>query len=123
MEIDTVSYMKFLAALIFVLGLIGGFALVAKRMGMGNRGPIRRGKGKRLSIIETMPLDAKRRIILIRRDDKEHLLVIGASSEQVIETDIAIRNHEGDENIEPLPPKQPFLRALQANTNLTGAKG
>ena len=90
MEIDSVSYLKFLFALIFVLGLIGGFALLAKKFGMGNRGPMRRGKGTRLSIVESMPLDAKRRGMLIRRDDKEHMLLLGGVTELVIEGDIPI---------------------------------
>ena len=90
MEIDSVSYMKFVFALIFVLGLIGGFALLAKKFGMGNRGPMRRNKGKRLSIIESMALDAKRRVVLVRRDDKEHLLLLGGATEMVIEGDINV---------------------------------
>ena len=90
MEIDSVSYMKFIFALIFVLGLIGGFALLAKKFGMGNRGPMRRGKGSRLSIIESMALDAKRRVVLIRRDDKEHLLLLGGATEMVIEGEIDV---------------------------------
>ncbi len=90
MEIDSVSYMKFVFALIFVLGLIGGFALLAKKFGMGNRGPMRRNKGNRLSIIESMALDAKRRVVLVRRDDKEHLLLLGGATEMVIEGDINV---------------------------------
>ena len=90
MEIDSVSYMKFVFALIFVLGLIGGFALLAKKFGMGNRGPMRRNKGNRLSIIESMALDAKRRVVLVRRDDKEHLLLLGGATEMVIEGEIEV---------------------------------
>jgi flagellar protein FliO/FliZ len=90
MEIDSVSYFKFLAALLFVLGLIGGLALIAKKFGMGNRGPMRRAKGNRLSIIESMPLDAKRRIVLVRRDDKEHMLLLGGVTELVIEGGIPV---------------------------------
>jgi flagellar protein FliO/FliZ len=74
----------------FVLGLIGGVALLAKKIGMGNRGPMRRSKGNRLSIIETMPLDAKRRVVLLRRDDKEHVILVGGVTELVIESGIPI---------------------------------
>ena len=127
MEIDTVSYIKFLAALVFVLGLIGGIALVAKRLGLGNRGPVKRGRGKRLSIIETIALDAKRRVVLIGRDDKEHLLLIGASSEQVIESDIP-PDDRVDEDVAPISGATPFrkptfLKALQANSNTAGTNG
>jgi len=96
MEIDTVNYFKFLLSLLFVLGLIGGFTLIAKRLGMGNRGPVKRKKGKRLSIIETISLDAKRRIVLVRRDDAEHLILIGSSTEQVIEAGLTVKTVDAD---------------------------
>ena len=102
MEIDSVSYLKFFFALLFVLGLIGGFALLAKKFGMGNRGPMRGGKGKRLSIIETMPLDAKRRVVLIRRDDTDHMLLLGGTTELVIENNIPI-DPEREEREQPSP--------------------
>ena len=86
MEIEVVNYLKFVLALVFVLGLIGGFAILAKRAGLGNRGPIVRGKSKRLAIIESMSLDPKRRVVLIRRDDAEHLVLLGIQNEQIIET-------------------------------------
>ena len=88
MEIGSFDYLKFVFALLFVLGLIAALAVVAKRFGLGHRGPVRRGGGKRLTIVEAMPLDAKRRVLLIRRDAHEHLLLLGNSGEQVIETGI-----------------------------------
>jgi flagellar protein FliO/FliZ len=88
-EIAFGDYLRFLFALIFVLGLIGGLALLGKRFGFGNRGPTPRGATKRLGIVETMALDPKRRIVLVRRDDTEHLILIGAAGEQVIESGIA----------------------------------
>ena len=84
MELETINYFKFVLALLFVLGLIGGLAIIAKRVGLGNRGPIVRGKSRRLSIIETMVLDPKRRVVLIQRDNSEHLLLLGTNNEQVI---------------------------------------
>lgn len=90
MEIDAVSYLKFLLSLLFVLGLIGGAALLAKRAGLGHRGPIVKGQSKRLAIIESMSLDPKRRVFLIRRDDKEHLILLGGAGEQVIESGLDI---------------------------------
>ena len=115
MELETVSYFKFLLALLFVLGLIGGLGIMAKRAGLGNRGPIVRGKSKRLSIIETMALDPKRRVVLIRCDDSEHLILLGANSEQTIE------NNMGDEKIPELKPRQPsFLKALEQPKRVAG---
>ena len=115
MELETINYLKFLLALLFVLGLIGGFAIIAKRAGLGNRGPMVRSKSKRLSIIETMSLDPKRRIVLIRRDNCEHLILIGTTSEQVIERDI-------DQNYIPSEKssKPPFLNAIDNPQQLAG---
>ena len=95
--------------------MIGGFAIIAKRAGLGNRGPMVRGKSKRLSIIETMSLDPKRRIVLIRRDNCEHLLLIGTSSEQVIERDINQNNIPRE-----ISSKPPFLNAIDNPQQLAG---
>lgn len=89
MDIDVTDYLRFVFALLFVLGLIAALALAGKRFGFGNRGPTLRGSTKRLAIVETMALDPKRRLVLVRRDGTEHLLLLGASGEQVVETGIA----------------------------------
>lgn len=88
MEIAGVNFLKFILALIFVLGLIGAFAVLARKMGFGHRGPVRRGAARRLQIVDSLPLDPKRRLMLLRRDDVEHLVILGASSETVVEAGI-----------------------------------
>ncbi len=108
MELEAINYLKFVLALIFVLGLIGGFAILAKRAGLGNRGPIARGKSKRLSIIESMSLDPKRRVVLIRRDNLEYMVLLGAQNEQIIESRLEVKDHStGSASSSPS-----FLKAL-----------
>lgn len=86
---DAVNYIKFILALLFVLALIGLFALVVRRFGFGvPQVPFKRAADKRLGIVELMTIDAKRRLILVRRDDQEHLIMIGATSEIVVEANI-----------------------------------
>ena len=115
MELETINYFKFVLALLFVLGLIGGFAIIAKRSGLGNRGPIVRGKSKRLSIIETMVLDPKRRVVLVQFDNSEHLLLLGANNEQVI------GNGPGDKDLSDLKSRHPsFLKAIEKPQPLAG---
>lgn len=83
------DYAKFVLALIFVLGLIGLLATVARRLGFGlPQTQTRRGQAKRLAIVEVAALDAKRRLVLIRRDDIEHLIILGHNGETVVETGI-----------------------------------
>lgn len=85
---DMENYMRFIAALIFVLALIGVAAWLARRFGFGTRsGPVRGGQ-RRLQVVEIATIDAKRRAILFRRDDTEHLIVTGGITDLVIETGI-----------------------------------
>ena len=84
---EYLTYLKFVAALIFVLCLMWGLAYVMKRFGLGTNVMIPPSK-KRLKIVEILPVDARRRAVLIQRDDTQHLVLLGTSSETVIETNI-----------------------------------
>lgn len=86
---DMGNYLRFVLALVFVIGLIALLAAVARRAGWGFPATaIKRASNRRLGIMEVTPLDGRRRLILVRRDDTEHLLLIGPTSELVIETGI-----------------------------------
>ena len=99
---DAGNYVKFILALLFVLGLIGLLATVVRRLGLGvPQTPFKRSEDKRLGLVEVMALDAKRRLVLIKRDDKEHLIILGATDETVVETDIT-----------PPPPKKPEFSSV-----------
>ncbi len=82
------NYLQFAVAFAFVLALIGVVAILARRFGLGYMP--RSGSMRRLVISETVPLDARHRLVLIRRDNVEHLLVLGPASATVIEADIAL---------------------------------
>jgi flagellar protein FliO/FliZ len=41
---------------------------------------------KRLGVVEITPVDSRRRLVLIRRDDVEHLIMIGGPVDIVVET-------------------------------------
>lgn len=84
---ETIDYIKFVASLALVLGLMGGLALILKKIGLGNIGIVPADK-RRLKIVEILPLDARRKALILRRDEKEHLVILGVNGETVIETDI-----------------------------------
>lgn len=90
---ETVSYIQFIFALLVVIALIGALAYGAKRLGLIARVTINTAKGKnrRLNIVEILPVDAKRRLMIIRRDDQEHLILLGAERDLVIEQNIDIK--------------------------------
>jgi flagellar protein FliO/FliZ len=87
MELE--AYLRFGLALLFVLGLIGLCAWGAKRLGMTPRVSAGAGRARRLAIVEVAAVDAKRRLVLVRRDDREHLLLLGAAQDVVVESGIA----------------------------------
>lgn len=81
-------YLRFVLALVFVLALIGLLAWVARRYGFGGHASGRSSRTRRLEIVETKTVDGKRRLVLLRRDDVEHLVLTGPNSEILIEQGI-----------------------------------
>ena len=87
MEYDVI--LRFLVALVFVLGLIGLLAWAARRFGLAGRVAVRPGRRRRTMVVEATAVDAKRRLVLVRRDDVEHLVLLGPTTDVVIERGIA----------------------------------
>lgn len=83
---ELVSALRFIVALVFVIGLIAGLAWMLRRYGNG-RVALGGAKG-RLSIVEATHVDAKRRLVLVRRDGVEHLILLSPNTETVVETGI-----------------------------------
>ncbi len=81
---------KFAIAFILVLGLIGITTLIIRRFGAGGMPSSGGGRGRqpRLAVLDSAVVDAKRRLVLIRRDNSEHLLLIGGPTDVVVETNI-----------------------------------
>lgn len=84
---EIADYLRFVFALIFVIALIGLVGFLARRFGMGYRNTPK-SNTRRLSISEIIPLDSKRRLILVKCDHKEHLLVLGGTTDLVVEQNI-----------------------------------
>jgi len=77
-------YLRFALALILVLGLIALLAWLLRRFGMG----VKMTKGRRLGVTEVQMLGPRHRLMLIRRDEVEHLVIVGPASETVVESGI-----------------------------------
>jgi flagellar protein FliO/FliZ len=84
---ETVDYLRFLSALIAVLASICLLAWLARRFRLGGlAGSVVRSG--RLKVIETLPIDGRQRLVLIRRDDREHLILIGPDRSTIVEAGI-----------------------------------
>jgi len=84
---DTVLYLRTIAALILVLGLIFAGLWAVRRFGLpGMAGmAMRLPSQRRLALVESLAVDAKHRLLLVRRDGIEHLLLIGGATDLVVE--------------------------------------
>jgi hypothetical protein len=98
--IDADLLLRFVIALAVVLALIAATGWIGRRYMGGGRIAAFAGKRRRLALVETLQIDGRTRVLLVRRDAAEHLIMIGGSGALVIETGIV--------------PPQPFARAVNA---------
>ena len=83
-----------------ILILIFLLTWIMKKLNLVSARIARQGEDPRLSIKEVIAVDHKRRLLLVRRDNVEHLLLIGG------ETDILVEHH--------IPSQQPQLHPAPA---------
>ncbi len=79
----------FFFSFVAVLALIGLAAWLVRRFA-GNRlgANTNRGRMPRLAVIDAAAVDGRRRLVLVRRDNIEHLLMIGGPTDIVVEANI-----------------------------------
>ncbi len=107
--------LRILFALVAVLGMIGLCALAARKAGLMTASGGFNSK-RRLALVETLALDARRRLAIIRCDETEHLIVLGANGETMVEQNLAgpapVTEMETDaalgEPASPTQQKNPF---------------
>lgn len=97
--------LRFALALGFVLGLIALLAWFARRMRWG--GIVSAAGERRLALLEATVIDQRHKVVLVRRDDVEHLLLLGPASSVLIESRAAPSD--------PKPPERPTPRPLGEN--------
>ncbi len=81
--------LKVLLALGVVLLLMGGLVFLLKKLGLAPQTTLQSGEQKRLKIVESIPLDARRRLVIIKCDAREHLVILSATGECVIDRNIS----------------------------------
>ena len=83
------SGLKVVLFVIVVLGLLALAFWLLRRFGGGRLvSGATRGRQPRLAVIDQATVDSRRRLVLIRRDNVEHLLIIGGPSDVVVEQNI-----------------------------------
>src|SRR6187402_1173874 len=73
-----------------------------------------RNRKTRLAVMDATAVDSHRRLVLVRRDDIEHLLLIGGPTDVVVEREIRLGQTRrsqsvfGGENAYEMPPPAPL---------------
>jgi flagellar protein FliO/FliZ len=95
-DLEAVSWMRFALASVASVGLLAFLAWVLKYLVA--RGVLKpHGPGKRLSVISAHPVDARRRLVLTRCDDKEYLLLVGGNNDILLDSSPAPSKDETSE--------------------------
>ncbi|NGP17945.1 flagellar biosynthetic protein FliO [Devosia aurantiaca] len=90
-----------------------------------------RGRNRRLLVVDTLALDQKRQLVIIRRDEVEHLILTGGPQDVVIETGIPVIEEQPVATRRPIPsvpvnrpaPKAPPVMAEPAAPAMKAAPG
>jgi flagellar protein FliO/FliZ len=82
---DSVIYIVSITLLIALAGL--AFWIARQSLGLGAM-KMFQGRPKRVGVVESTSVDGRRRLLLIRRDNVEHLIMTGGPVDVVIETGI-----------------------------------
>lgn len=128
LELSTAQ--KVIVASVVILILLALLGLIVRQIQGGRlrlRGQVAgRQRQPRLGVVDTYDLDRQRQLVLIRRDNIEHLVMIGGASDVVVETNImrsgsraAVPSYAEtalpDRPLPPfetlVPPSEPAIRA------------
>ncbi len=94
---DTIDFPRFILAFALVIGMIGLLAMFLRRYGQTAKSLLGGGDtGSRLQVMEMRYLDPKRKLVLVKRDGVEHLLLIGDGQSVVVESNIEQKTGQGN---------------------------
>lgn len=100
---DFLSLLRTLGALATVLGLLAGALWLVRRYdiklpGGMMGGLMGGGQVRRIELVERLAVDARRSVALIRRDNKEHLVLIAPEGLLMLESGIIRTNARAKTN-------------------------
>lgn len=112
------------AALIFLVVVLIIIKLV-RSMNFGTFVVGGRSRKTRLAVMDATAVDSTRRLVLVRRDDVEHLILIGGQSDLVVERDIRLSPQKrpslaGERRPEPQASPRPAEQPPAAPIRQTG---
>jgi len=84
---NTILNAAFALGIVLVLVLLGLWAMKFFLQASSN---LSRGRNRRLTVVESVQIDARHKVTILRRDNVEHVIMTGGSQDVVIESGIAV---------------------------------
>jgi len=88
---EAVDPLRVILSFGLVLGLIGLFGFALKRFVNRNPNWLKQPQG-RIKIVETRMLDARKKLVLIRLDDRDHLVLLSPQGDTLITSTQGLAN-------------------------------
>ncbi len=79
---------NFVIAFVVVMALIGAATWAVRRFGGARMEAASRNRQPRLAVVDSAAVDGRRKLVIVRRDNVEHLLMIGGPTDVVVESSI-----------------------------------
>lgn len=102
---DIQPYIPYLTYAGIALVALVALIFILRAFGRRSRGR----KGMRLGIVEYCEVDQTRRLVLLRRDDVEHLVLIGGNQDMLVEANIGIDVNAMRSNSNAQPSHDPVV--------------
>ncbi len=83
---DLQYYLQFIVAFAFVLALMGLLYFILKKLNEVQSGV--KGTNNRIKIMEHRMIDSKTKAVILRCDEKDHLVILGQNGNTVVKTDL-----------------------------------
>ncbi len=120
----------YIAAFVFVIALIvlGAWlwrSMLENGMSLPGNSLFKGAKERRIGAVETASIDSRRKLVLVRRDNVEHLIMTGGPVDVVIETGISphtynpapLSSSEPDGSYDHTPLEEKLFKARRSDTN------
>lgn len=117
------NYLTMIVALAIVVVLIVLAVWLIKLVGDASRN-VGRGRNRRLMVVDSVAIDNKRQAVIVRRDETEHLIVIGGPNDLVVESGFSappvqqVQRAPRRKSAEPVPNVAPEPARPAAPTSL-----
>jgi flagellar protein FliO/FliZ len=84
--VEYADFVRFIFSLALVIGLIWLSAYLFKRFGLDKKLSASRSAKGQLEVVDTLYLDARRRLVVVKHATREYVLLLAGDSATCIET-------------------------------------